>query len=411
METFPSPSDVGKSGSSHLQEVDEHRAGGDGLHVSLQVNAFGKFMDIVEGEEEIESLCYEVAGRVLQKMSVYYRFEFERKDKFLVEMEKIFPRTVRIIPVEEGKAKSECTILVNNFRVGNYEFKNEFAGITSDPNNQNIGYFVHLQAPCEDERAPMLLVSLIGCHYFQVFGAVWNRDKVCIDPLCSPASLLLVPRDPLHGIAKFARIISALKRTVLELGRYYENALVSERRINSEGPYFRNCTAGTLEYRKKMGAAAWLYEAKLHGDVEVEVVVKFVRFQYGRDPHECLAGKQLAPKLYSCDALDGGWYAVVMEKVVGRMIKAPVNQEVKSRLMEAMEALHSNRFVHGDLRPQNVLVVGNSVRIVDFDWAGLEGTARYPKELNMENKWHDQVECGGLIAKEHDRYQIEEIIN
>ena len=31
------------------------------------------------------------------------------------------------------------------------------------------------------------------------------------------------------------------------------------------------------------------------GDVEVEVVVKFVRFQYGRGPHECLAGKQLAP--------------------------------------------------------------------------------------------------------------------
>lgn len=143
--------------------------GGDGLHVSLQVNAFGKFMDIVEAEEEIESLCYEVARRVLQKMSVYYRFEFERKDKFLVEMEKIFPRTVRIIPVEEGKAKSDCTILVNNFRVGNYEFKNEFAGITSDLNNQNIGYFVHLQAPCKDERAPMLLVSLIGCHYFQVF--------------------------------------------------------------------------------------------------------------------------------------------------------------------------------------------------------------------------------------------------
>ena len=56
-----------------------------------------------------------------------------------------------------------------------------------------------------------------------------------------------------------------------------------------------NCTAGILEYRKKMGAAAWLYEAKLHGDVEVEVVVKFVRFQYGRDPHECVAGKQLAP--------------------------------------------------------------------------------------------------------------------
>ena len=33
------------------------------------------------------------------------------------------------------------------------------------------------------------------------------------------------------------------------------------------------------------------------------------------------------------------------------------------------------------------------------------------KGVKYENKWHDQVECGGLIAKEHDRYQIKEIIN
>ena len=84
---------------------------------------------------------------------------------------------------------------------------------------------------------------------------------------------------------------------------------------------------------------------------------------------------------------------------MGRMIKAPVNQNVKSRLIEAMEALHSNRFVHGDLRLQNVLVVGDSVRIVDFDWAGLEGTARYPKELNMRINGMIKLNVEGLLRK------------
>ena len=212
-ETLPTPSELGKLGGSiHLQEVKEHRVGGHGLHVSLQVDAFGKFMDIVEGEEEIESLYYEVAGHVLQKMSRYHTSKYLRKEAFLEEIEKIFPCTFRFTPVEEAKAKSDCTVLANKLRVANFEFKNEFAGITSDPYNQNIGYFVHLQAPYGDKCSPMLLVSLVGCHYFQVFGAVWYREEVCIDPLCSPASLLLVPRDPLRGIAKFARIIFALKQ-------------------------------------------------------------------------------------------------------------------------------------------------------------------------------------------------------
>ncbi len=40
---------------------------------------------------------------------------------------------------------------------------------------------------------------------------------------------------------------------------------------------------------------------------------------------------------------------------MGRKIEVPVDQQVKTALTEAVEFLHSKGFVHGDLRPQNVL--------------------------------------------------------
>ena len=31
----------------------------------------------------------------------------------------------------------------------------------------------------------MLLISVVGCHYFQVFGSTSNGDDLCVDALCS----------------------------------------------------------------------------------------------------------------------------------------------------------------------------------------------------------------------------------
>ena len=53
--------------------------------------------------------------------------------------------------------------------------------------------------------------------------------------------------------------------------------------------------------------------------------------------------------------------------------------------------MHANNYVHEDVRRQNILVVNNMVRILDFDWADCEGEARYPPELRMENDWHTVV--------------------
>ena len=75
-----------------------------------------------------------------------------------------------------------------------------------------------------------------------------------------------------------------------------------------------------------------------------------------------------------------------------------------------MRTLHSNGFVHGDLRPPNILTLEDgTVRILDFDWAGHAGVVKYPDDLNTSVKWHEDVKCRGFIQMEHDNYQIEQI--
>ena len=59
------------------------------------------------------------------------------------------------------------------------ELKNELLGISSELVAQNQSYFVHMQKDQVRDRAPMLLVTVVGCHFLQVFGAAWNGGMVC----------------------------------------------------------------------------------------------------------------------------------------------------------------------------------------------------------------------------------------
>ena len=76
-----------------------------------------------------------------------------------------------------------------------------------------------------------------------------------------------------------------------------------------------------------------------------------------------------------------------MEKIQGLKLNFPVSDIVKKDLKEAIDEMHAADYVHGDLRPQNVLVVNNTIRVLDFDWAGQTGVVRYPKELNILYKF------------------------
>ena len=394
---FPSPSDNGKK-PCHAS-VRDHRYS-SGLHTSLQIQAFGHFLDVMRKADcEIDSKYHEAAGLLLNKMRKEYSNEMARQQAFADAVMFLFPP---FLPMSKGRARSDYTTTVKIgeevYAIINWEFKNEMCNISSDPNKQGIAYFVHLRSG-ETGRSPMLLVSVVGCYYFEVFGAVWNGNHICIDPLSGPISLLPVPRDPKYGVEKVACVLAALSSTLDALMEYYNNP-----DEHNKGPYFRSCSLGRLQNMKMLNVE-WVFEANCAGK---EVVVKFVRKYYGQAVHNLLARKKLAPQLFSVDPLPGGWLAVVMEKVVGEMMPRKITKPVKVALEKAVGLMHSNGYVHGDLRPQNILVVGNTISILDFDWAGKYPDARYSSQLNKTCDWHPNVVCGGIIDTEHDQYQIDQ---
>ena len=63
---------------------------------------------------------------------------------------------------------------------------------------------------------------------------------------------------------------------------------------------------------------------------------------------------------------------------------------------------------HGDVRPDNIMVriKDNAVmdlKLIDMDWAGIVGTARYPSLLNTKTIiWPQGVGPGQLLQQAHD---------
>ncbi|KAI0739155.1 hypothetical protein C8Q80DRAFT_234232 [Daedaleopsis nitida] len=149
-------------------------------------------------------------------------------------------------------------------------------------------------------------------------------------------------------------------------------------------------------------------------------VVKFTQ-TYGEDVHRLLAEAGHAPNLFYC----GPPYAACPELDVYRPITMVIIEyfwggrplvtgtgvpALTKQIRNIVELLHQHGMVHGDLRGQNVLYGRRmaDIQVIDFDWAGKEGEARYPKDLSPAVKWPHGAEPGGLITTAHDWYWMDE---
>ena len=401
--SLPVPSDYAKQHHQKDAHVIDHRniPGEPSLHISLQCRLFGAFRDELSPDPPEKYLEY--ATKVMQRMSGYYNSELERQNAFFEAVK--FCRNDKSI--ERNRGKSDRTICVTvddrEYPIVNFEFTNEFGSALSCPNKQNIAYFLNFKAGEDNAsidrcRSPMLLVAIIGTHYLQVFGSVWNGSKVCVDPLTRPLSLLFVPRDPDCGVTDLAQVFAALDSAIPRLEAYYKTP-----DYGAKGPYF---SCDTIDYQGCISYIKWLFSATMD---DTDVCVKFVPRRYGTEVHRFLAHHNLAPQLLKTAKLPGGWIAIVMEKIVhGHTLQKPVSPQVQECLRQVLHLMHTEQYVHGDLRPQNIIVAENKVYIIDFDWAGKEGEATYPPTLNVtsENNWAPGVMPTGHIKKEHDEYHI-----
>ena len=159
------------------------------------------------------------------------------------------------------------------------------------------------------------------------------------------------------------------------------------------------------------------------GDTSTKIVlVKFTE-KYNEDAHRLLANNDppLAPTLYHCIRVIGGLYMVVMEYMPNAknlrsffgsscLPPLPNAKAVRRDLTKALNLLHGQDFVFGDLRPPNILYSpeDNRAFLVDFDWVGKHKEDRYPACLSTGvdlgvYKWQ-------IMKKSHDRVNLERVM-
>ncbi|KIK52914.1 hypothetical protein GYMLUDRAFT_107811, partial [Collybiopsis luxurians FD-317 M1] len=149
-----------------------------------------------------------------------------------------------------------------------------------------------------------------------------------------------------------------------------------------------------------------------------EVVVKLSR-RYNVNAHRLSSEVNLAPKLYYSCQVRGGYTMCIMEYVKGEtaftalafqpdeLLPRSVYQDIK----KVIDILHKANLVFGDLRLPNIILWESGAMLVDFDWCGRDGVARYPVDLNVyaQGEWAEGMERYGLMKMEHDVEMLQKL--
>jgi serine/threonine protein kinase len=139
------------------------------------------------------------------------------------------------------------------------------------------------------------------------------------------------------------------------------------------------------------------------------ICVKFVR-AYSWDAHKCLEVLECAPRLRGFEEIAGGWFMVVMDMLPDDFETLSVREKLPSSVFDDIRAklkkFHEAGFVHGDIRDTNIMVSKSNARkfkIIDFDWAGKRGEARYPAGVNyVDIERPLEARDGKEILADHD---------
>jgi serine/threonine protein kinase len=272
---------------------------------------------------------------------------------------------------------------------------------------------------------PSIIISLAG-PWLHISGAIF-ADVFIVQTLFG---YLYLGGNPYYGsqIKYVAKAFEAVAQAVRSLRVYYRDLPVrSELKPCLPSPSFSQDEplSGSLVFKSriffqdKADNRRPLFRATLNN---IPVIVKFCE-TYGEAAHRRLAAEGLAPSIHYCSRITGGAIMVVMDEVAGRS----ADQEFKDNdiplsvlkdIKHALEVLHREGFVFGDVRRPNVMVTksldghGNEGwhgKLVDFDWAGKVNEATYPIMLNDSIRWARGVEGGAVILPEHDDYMINQL--
>ena len=221
-----------------------------------------------------------------------------------------------------------------------------------------------------------------------------------------------------------ARHFGAFKKAISLLEECYETlenpALIEDLdpRFPDPRTYHSLETNSTVNFKYvgQMYAKRLLFLGKT--DNGERVCIKFVR-RYSREAHEKCATLGFGPKLRGFEGIGAGWTMVVMDDLSEEYEPFDKNaldaDTHETDIRKGLNELHQAHFVHGDVRDANIMVRMDGdpgFMLVDFDWAGIIGEARYPANVNKVDFWRpDDVSDGMLIKAEHDMAMMNKIFH
>ena len=264
-----------------------------------------------------------------------------------------------------------------------------------------------------------------------IFGAIL-LTHVVVQPFTHYISLDGSSEDALRSIAQIFR---STAKAITDLQEYYQHLPIGidpgrlwpcPTLVSDDAPL-----PFTLKFESKLPTDTCDRNNVFFAfkDGTEQVVVKFTA-SYGEQAHRCLASAGLAPELHFCGRVCGGMWMVVTAFVDGRTLHGAfgdrsISVYVFQEVQRAVTLLHKQDLVHGDLRRPNVMLIKPDdddvnmdgteskpqVMLIDFDWAGKDGEARYPAALNdrMNIDWAPGVERAGLMRKAHDEYMLDRL--
>lgn len=167
--------------------------------------------------------------------------------------------------------------------------------------------------------------------------------------------------------------------------------------------------------------AIYLARMRTEGDTStMDVLVKFA-VKYSAAAHRLLASHNppLAPALYSCKRVIGDMFMVIMQYIPEsegtslRNLSPPLSalEAIRRDVSRALELLHGEDLVFGDLREVNVLYLRDKDRalLVDFDGVGRDGEDRYSACLNRATGLG--VDRLQVMEKSHDVENLEKLMD
>jgi serine/threonine protein kinase len=267
------------------------------------------------------------------------------------------------------------------------------------------------------------------------YGCVWNGGRIRVDPLTHTFDLSThrTYKASRHNIASSLDAFLAAVATIKDHYRAIKTQVHAnnmQHKVYNPGlpyPYVTSYQDEdgrqvTFVYKARLDRTKLVFEASANQPHYGKFVVKFT-LQYSKDAHSYLASRGWAPRLRQCSELPGGWVAIFMDFSdykalfeISITLSSEQKEKVRSKVKKIIKEMHAKGLVHGDIRDTNILVNHESlakgtddvqIHIIDFDWAGLVGVAKYPLGVNRKTiRRPDGAQGGALITEEHDEEMI-----